>query len=145
MIIYPLDKHNVWTGEALDVPATAKVTGPIDDPPPTLTGDQVAIRMGAQWIVLPEYPTPPAPGPRIPQTVTKRQAKQQLLLAGLLDSVKPAIDAIPDATERALVQIYWDDSQEFERQHPVLIELALGALGLTDEQLDQLFIAASQL
>lgn len=89
--------------------------------------------------------SPPPPPEPVPATVSKRQAKQQLLIAGLLDNVQPAIDAIPDATERELTQIYWDDSQEFERNHPTLTAIASQALGLTDEQLDQLFIAASKL
>ena len=81
----------------------------------------------------------------VPQTVTRRQAKQQLAIAGMLDSVQPAIDAITDTAQRRLVQIYWDDSQELERNHPMLIALATGALGLTDEQIDDLFRAAVQL
>ncbi len=76
--------------------------------------------------------------------VTRRQAKQQLVIAGLLDQVQPTIDAITDATERQMVQIYWDDAQVFERSNAELIMLA-GALGLDDTQLDELFKAASKL
>lgn len=81
----------------------------------------------------------------IPDAVTKRQARQQLLIAGLLPSVQPAIDSIPDPTERALAQIYWDDSQEYERNHPMLTTLAKTLLGMTDQQLDDLFKEASKL
>lgn len=42
-------------------------------------------------------------------------------------------------------RIYWEDSQEFERNHPLLISLGMSILGLTEEQLDDLFIAASKL
>jgi hypothetical protein len=62
----------------------------------------------------------------------------------MLDNVQPAIDAIPDATQRGLVQIEWDDSQEFIRTRPVLIALA-SALGLNSGQLDTLFIQAAAL
>lgn len=86
--------------------------------------------------------TRPAPAVVVPESVTRRQARQALLLAGLLDSVQPAIDAIPDPIERGLVQIDWDDSQEFERHRPTLLMLA-SALGLTEEQVDTLFIAAA--
>jgi hypothetical protein len=86
---------------------------------------------------------PPAIG-GVPQVVTRRQARQALLLAGLLDSVQAAISAIPDTTQRRLAQIEWDDSQNFERQRPLLVSLAT-ALGLTSAQLDQLFVTASGL
>lgn len=80
----------------------------------------------------------------VPASVTRRQAKQALLLNGLLANVQPAIDAIPDATQRAMIQIEWDDSQVFERNRPALIALG-SALGLTNAQLDDLFIGAAQL
>ena len=80
----------------------------------------------------------------VPASVTRRQAKQVLLLNGLLANVQPAIDAIPDATQRAMIQIEWDDSQVFDRDRPALIALG-SALGLTSVQLDDLFIEAGQL
>ena len=81
---------------------------------------------------------------RVPQTVTRRQARQALLLAGLLDNVQPAIDSIADPVQRSMAQIEWDDSQQFERKRPLLIALA-AALGLGEEALDNLFIQAAQL
>lgn len=48
-------------------------------------------------------------------------------------------------SEWRLARIYWEDSQEFERNHPLLISLGMSILGLTEEQLDDLFIAASKL
>lgn len=80
----------------------------------------------------------------VPLTVTRRQARQALLLAGLLDDVQPAIAAIPDPVQRGLAQIEWDDSQEFTRDRPLLVQLAQG-LGLNDAALDNLFIQAAQL
>ena len=80
----------------------------------------------------------------VPASVTRRQAKQALLLNGLLANVQPAIDAIPDAAQRAMIQIEWDDSQVFERDRPALIAIG-SALGLTIAQLDDLFIGAAQL
>ena len=84
------------------------------------------------------YPEP------CPQSVTRRQAKQALLLSGLLHSVQPAIDAIPDLATRAMVQIEWDDSQVFERNRHALIALA-GALGMDSDALDRLFTTAAEL
>lgn len=93
-----------------------------------------------------EYVAPPPEPvkPVVPEKVTRRQAKQSLALAGLLDQVQPAIDAITDPLQRQLMQIEWDDSQVFERNRPSMIALATG-LGLTSQQLDALFIEASKL
>jgi hypothetical protein len=95
---------------------------------------------GAAFIRPPVVVLPPT----VPQSVTRRQAKQALLLAGLLGNVQPALDAIPDATQRTLMQIEWDDSQEFERNRPSLIAIG-AALGLDSAALDQLFITAAAL
>lgn len=81
---------------------------------------------------------------RVPQSVTRRQVRQALLLAGLLDNVQPAIDSIADPVQRSMAQIEWDDSQQFERKRPLLVSLAAG-LGLGEEALDNLFIQAAQL
>jgi hypothetical protein len=93
-------------------------------------------------VVVPEVP--PAVVAGVPQSVTRRQARQALILAGLFDLVQPRIDAIADATQRALMQSEWDDSQVFERQRPALLLLA-GEMGLTSDQVDALFIQAAAL
>lgn len=80
----------------------------------------------------------------IPQSVTRRQAKQALLLQGLLANVQPAIDAILDPQQRGLMQIEWDDSQEFVRTRTSLIQIG-AALGLDAAGLDALFVQAGGL
>lgn len=85
----------------------------------------------------------PAPAP-VPQSVTRRQARQALLLAGLLDDVPAAITAIPDETQRRMAQIEWEDSLEFVRTRPLVIQIG-AALGLDDAALDQMFITAASL
>lgn len=80
----------------------------------------------------------------VPQVVTRRQARQALLLVGRLQDVQPAIDAIADPVQRGMVQIEWDDSQEFQRTRPTLIALAT-AIGMTEADLDNLFTQAAQL
>lgn len=84
------------------------------------------------------------PAVQIPQSVTRRQAKQALLLGGKLAQVQPAIDGIADPTQRALMQIEWDESQVFERNRPALIQMAT-ALGMSSDDIDQLFITAAGL
>ena len=77
-------------------------------------------------------------------TVTRRQARQALLLAGLLDHVQPVIDAIEDVQQRRLAQIAWDDSLDFKRDDPYLLQIS-AALDLSAVQLDALFASAAQL
>lgn len=79
----------------------------------------------------------------IPQSVTMRQARLALLAAGLLDDVEAALASMAGDEGKA-ARIEWDYSSEVHRHKPFV--LSLGAqLGLTGEQLDQLFIAASQI
>lgn len=86
----------------------------------------------------------PPSAPHVPLKVTRRQARQALAMAGLLSRVQPAIDAIPDPLQRQIAQIEWDDSQDFERDRPLLIQLG-HAIGLDDAGIDAMFIQAGGL
>lgn len=87
---------------------------------------------------------PAAAAAIVPAKVTRRQARQALLLAGLLDKVQPAISGIADPVQRGMAQIEWDDSLEFERARPILVQVG-EAIGLDSAGLDQLFITAARL
>lgn len=80
----------------------------------------------------------------VPYSVTRRQARQQLMLMGLLDEAELAIENITDPQTKSLVSIYWNDSTAFERSNPY-INLLASSIGLTQEQLDEAFIAAKKL
>ena len=82
--------------------------------------------------------------PIVPEQVSRRQARQALLLAGLLDQVPAKIATIEDPVKRGLALIEWEDSQVFERNRPLLLELG-GAIGLDAAGLDKLFIEAGNL
>ncbi len=81
---------------------------------------------------------------RVPEKVTARQAEQALISVNKLHLVQPAIDAIADPVQRAMVQAEWDKSQYFERNRPTLIALAT-AIGLDAAGLDALFVVAEGL
>lgn len=82
-----------------------------------------------------------APAPAVPAQVTMRQARLALLEAGLLSMVSTAINTLSSPEkERALIE--WEYSSAVRRDDP-LIPLLAPALGLTDEDLDALFIAAA--
>lgn len=80
---------------------------------------------------------------RVPQSITKRQARQELIEAGLIGAVEAAINSIEDATQKALMLSWWNDSQNYERDRPELAAMAT-SIGLTDAQLDAMFINASK-
>ena len=74
----------------------------------------------------------------IPQIITMRQARLQLLEVGLLDDVEAFV-----ALDRKS-QIEWEYASEVYKQSP-LIESVKGALNLTDTQIDEMFVEASKL
>jgi len=76
-----------------------------------------------------------------PKTVTMRQAKLALLQAGLLDDVDAAIAA--ESTPKS-IKIEWEYASEVQRDWVNTLGLA-ATLGLTDEQLDDLFVLAASL
>ena len=96
------------------------------------------------WLDQGNTPEPaPAALPVVPQIVTMRQARLVLLGAGLLGQVEASINALPEP-QRSAARIEWDFSSEVHRDKP-FVQLLAGALGLTPEQLDDLFNQANQL
>lgn len=77
--------------------------------------------------------------PTVPQSITPRQAKLALLGAGLLDQVELMMNSADRATE-----ITWQYALSFDRDDAMLNALA-AQLGLTSEQVDDLFRAATTL
>lgn len=107
--------------------------------PPDLADGQLAQWTGRGWAVLGERPTPPEPTPdSVPDLVTRAQGKAALIQAGLWDSVVAFVDAIEDPIQQALARVALDDTLEWRRDSPFL-NAAAAALGLTSEQLDDLF------
>ncbi len=82
-------------------------------------------------------PVAAAPVP-VPETVTPRQIRWALNAAGLRATVEAAISGADQNTKDA-----WEFSNEVRRDNPLLNSLA-AALGMSSEQLDELFrLAAS--
>lgn len=87
--------------------------------------------------------------PPVPQMVTRRQARQALLIKGVLDKVEVGIASLDDGTPEGkqkmqLAEIEWQDSLNFERNRPLVIELGK-AIGFDAAGLDALFIFAATL
>lgn len=76
---------------------------------------------------------------RAEMVVSRFQAKAALAGAGLLTAAETAV-ADADAT----AQLAWSEAVEFQRNSPTIAALA-GLVGLDDDALDALFIAANQI
>lgn len=85
---------------------------------------------------------PPSP-PSVPERVTMRQARIALSRAGLITQVEQALSSMEgQAGEEARIE--WEFSSEVHRNKPFVIELGI-AVGLSPEQMDQLFIDAAEI
>jgi hypothetical protein len=82
--------------------------------------------------------------PVVPAFVSMRQARLALLAANKLHLVQSAIDAITDPVQKQAAQITWEYSTEVQRNFGLVQQLA-PALGLTEAQIDTLFIQAATL
>lgn len=98
-----------------------------------------------------EPPPPPEPvpyvpepqPPAIPQFVTMRQARLALHAAGLLSSVNAAIASMDEPAKTAAL-IDWEYASVVERNAGLVPAMA-AALGMSDADIDDLFITAATL
>lgn len=82
--------------------------------------------------------------PRVPASVTMRQARLALLSAGTLDAVDTALSNIADEATKKAAQIEWEFASVVERKSN-LVKTMAAAMGLSDADLDALFVAAGAL
>ena len=80
---------------------------------------------------------------KVPASVTMRQGRLALLAAGKLAQVDAAIASLPEPQKSAAL-IEWNFSNELQRGNAFVATLG-AALGLSDAQVDQLFITAAAL
>jgi len=83
------------------------------------------------------------PQPVVPQEVSRAQGKAVLIQMGLWPQVLAFVAALPDDTQRALAEVALNDTQFWQRNSPFLNQAA-AALGMTDAQLDALFVQADK-
>ena len=81
--------------------------------------------------------------------ISLRQCRELLILTNRFDDVENILASLPESTdeEKATKRIltnYWEYSTDFERDHKSL-GLITGALGMTEDEVDDFFIAASKL
>ncbi len=80
---------------------------------------------------------------RLPHSVPMRQARLALLKAGLLDQVLAAFETLPEELKSA-AKIEWEFASEVSKGSPLVAEL-VKSLDLTEEQVTDLFVSASQI
>lgn len=90
-----------------------------------------------------DFIKPVVPPPPIPTSVTPRQARLALLGAGLLPLVQTALEALDEPMKSAAL-IEWEYATTIDRGSNLVTALG-GSLGLTEAQLDGLFITAATL
>jgi hypothetical protein len=84
------------------------------------------------------------PLPSVPPSVSPRQMRIALITSGVsLQDIEDTLDSLPEP-HRSIAKVTWEYSVEFQRNNPILISLA-PMLGLTEQQVDDLFILASTL
>ena len=112
---------------------------PEDWPAPAGTRKVTESDLPAGWIPAPQ-PTQP-----VPESVSPYQFRSWCLTHGVsLSQIDSLISAIPDQTQRELVQVAWEYGLEVRRSHPMIASFG-AALGLADEQIDQAFREAAEL
>lgn len=139
-ILYPLNIEQLWSTEELEA-LNLYVPQNADEVPE----GKIVMSTSVQRVdgtvkfvhVLEDYVVP------VPSVVTRRQAKLALHGAGLLSLIEPSLQALFEPEKTAAI-IEWENATEFHRDHGLLVALA-SILGLTNEQVDDLFIQASQL
>ena len=88
---------------------------------------------------------PPEPEPvYVPQQITRAQGKAAIIMQGHWQEVLDCVASIQDPTQRALAEVALNDTLTWERSSP-FFNAAVAELGMTDEQLDALFIQASEI
>ena len=75
----------------------------------------------------------------VPGVVSRFQARAALYKANMLESAELAV-----SNSDPLTKLAWADAQEFRRDSPILQSIAQ-ALGLTSDDLDALFVSASEI
>lgn len=78
--------------------------------------------------------------------LTMRQLRLGLLLIGGFPAtfIQDAINAIPDATQRGIARIWYDETTEVQWEHPMTQQL-IAATGITTEQAAAMWMKAKDL
>lgn len=96
-----------------------------------------------RWLAAGNTPEPMDTAPVVPSEVTMRQARLALLNAGKLASVDVMINSLTDPPKTA-ARIEWEYSNVVQRHNGFVSQIA-PLLGMTEQDIDNLFIEAATL
>lgn len=143
-VLYPRNIEQLWPAQELEAVGLWRddMIAPAGDVPEgkISTGRTVERVNGVVTFV---HVLEDAPPPSAPQSISMRQARLALLSAGLLSQVEAAIDGLEEP-ERTAARIEWEYATELRRDHALIAALA-AEVNLTEEQVDDLFVAAAEL
>jgi len=133
---YVYHKNGVYSGTSKTI--TEFDTFPVNStfaPMIDLQPGEFARFDGESWYMISEMPVVPV---IVPHTVNPMQAKRSLARAGHLAGVVTIMDALATDDE---TRISWENAPMFERYDSMILAMQ-AQLGLTDTQMDDLFIEA---
>lgn len=99
--------------------------------------------IGLESVEEHEFPVAPPEPVVVPQEIANWRAKAVLSLAGILPSVEAALNALEDPAKTVALSA-WNGGAEVHRNGPT-VAAAIAMLGLTDAQVDAMFIQAAAL
>ena len=139
-INYPKDIFRVWTEEELNGVGIYKVEANTDIPEGKVA---VAWEYKLEGEVAKATPILEDVPVYVPQQVSRAQGKAALILAGLYEDVQAYIDSL-EGVEMEIAYIAFNETNTWDRDSEFLKNSA-EALNLSEEDLDNLFIAAGNI
>lgn len=103
------------------------------------TGGARVVREVVPDFTIPPQPEKPKPFVEVPKTITRLQAMIALSQSGLLEKIQGMMTELPASNIQRLA---WENALQFERDSAMVNGMA-AAIGITQYQLDDLFIAAA--
>lgn len=134
-IIRHIETQEEWRGERIDGIAHPRNIG-------QLWSDEELAAIGLERYTAPKQE--PVPVDPLTLPISRVQFKAVLRIAGLYDAVVAAIDAIDDPATKAVALTKFEDSDRYDRDDPLFAMLA-PAIGVTDEQIDALWVQAQEI
>lgn len=91
-----------------------------------------------RWVFIEGIVEPEPPALAFP-TLTRKELRNGLLSIGITSAeVEAQIAVIPDQLEREAAMIDWQDTKDYRRDHPLVVEIA-EAMSLPPSQVDDLW------
>jgi len=126
MIVYNYDERGVLIG-SIEIDGDSVPAMATSMEPPVAGDGEVAVFNGMNWAVVEKSVD-------VPQVITPQQFHRGLNKAGLYEQ------AVAMASADFDTKIYFEKSLEFARNHPLLVAMAKDGFGLSDEQIDAMFV-----